>query len=77
MLILLSWVPPAAVIVLTILFLISDDPRRVSKVLVSVLCVLGLFLQFGTNTLASTTTGLVLNSGLSVFVLIYRRFQAS
>ena len=77
MLILLSWVPPAAVIVLTILFLISDDPRRVSKVLVSVLCVLGLFLQFETNTLASTTTGLVLNSGLSVFVLIYRRLQAS
>ncbi|MDX1389419.1 MAG: hypothetical protein R3344_09540 [Acidobacteriota bacterium] len=75
MLSLLSWLPPAAVIVATVVFLGSDDPRRVSKAVVTVLCALGLFLQFGTTTLAGTTAGLVLNSAVAVFVLIYLRFQ--
>ncbi len=76
MLSILSWIPPAAAIVTTVVFLISDDPRRIPKVLVAALCVLGLFLQFGTSTLTSTTAGLVLNAALSVFVLVYLRFHA-
>jgi hypothetical protein len=63
----LYWIPPAAAVVLTIVFLYMSEPRPVSKIIVVGITAIALYLQFASGSIGGWVAGLLLNVGVALF----------
>ena len=67
-------IPPAAAGVFTLFYLISDEPRLRSKIIVAGLFLAGLVLQFAGGGLGTWLLDVLINTGVAIHGALYLQF---
>ena len=67
-------IPPAAAVVFTLFYLFSDEPRMRAKIIVGGCLLAGISLQFAGGYVGTWVLGLLINTSLAIFSVLY--FQA-